>query len=118
MTTTPTPPAAEVDYTAAPAEVEFDKDEGGAPPPDLYQHTAVAKGIPGFDSIGDEALDFYKTYGYLVVEDAFTPAEVDTALDGLMYLMEGNRPDFRGIQYEGAVRSTLHTIPKEKRQDY
>ena len=122
MTATPaattSPAAAEPDYTAAPAEIEFDKDAGGAPPSGLYEHTAVAKGIPGFESINDEALDFYKTYGYLVVDDAFTPDEIETALGGLMYLMEGNRPDFRGIQYEGAVRSTLHTIPKGQRQDY
>ncbi|HXI19175.1 MAG TPA: phytanoyl-CoA dioxygenase family protein [Chloroflexota bacterium] len=108
----------EVDYAAAPSEIEFDKDEGGTPPPALYEHSATATGIPGFESVGDEAVDFYKTYGYLVVDDAFAPAEVETALAGLMYLIEGNRPDFRGIQYEGAVRKTLHTIPLEKRQDY
>ena len=110
--------AAEPDYTAAPTEIQFDKDGGDAPPEALYEHTAVAAGIPGFESIGEEAQDFYKTYGYLVVDDAFSPAEVDTALAGLMYLIEGNRPEFRGIQYEGAVRKTLHTIPPEKRQDY
>ncbi len=39
----------EVDYTAAPAEIEFDKDEGGTPPLALYEHSAVATGIPGFE---------------------------------------------------------------------
>ena len=110
--------AAESDYAAAPADVEFDKDAGGAPPSGLYEHTAVAQGIPGFDSIGEEAHDFYKTYGYLVVNDAFTKEEIETSLAGLMYLIEGNTPEFRGIQYEGAIRSTLHTIPLDKRQDY
>jgi len=118
MTATPATLAAEADYTAAPAEIEFDKDVGGAPPPALYEHTATSTGIPGFESVGEEAADFYKTYGYLVVDDAFTSAEIETALDGLMYLIEGNRPDFRGIQYEGAVRKSLHTIPVDKRQDY
>ena len=114
MTATPT--TAE---TAETPEVDFDKyEEDAAPAPDLYAHSAVATTISGFDSIGDEAHDFYKTYGFLAVDDAFTPAEVETALGGLLYLIEGNRPDFRGIQYEGAVRKILHTIPKEQRQDY
>ena len=46
----------EVDYTAAPAEIEFDKDEGGTPPLALYEHSAVATGIPGFESVGEEAV--------------------------------------------------------------
>ena len=116
MTATPATSAPEALETP---EVEFDKyDEDAAPAKDLYVHTAIATTIPGFDSVGDEAHDFYKTYGFLAVEGAFSAEEVDTALGGLLYLIEGNRPDFRGIQYESGARKILDTIPKEERQDY
>ncbi|MBI3971658.1 MAG: phytanoyl-CoA dioxygenase family protein [Chloroflexi bacterium] len=103
---------------AAPAvQLQFDTREIDECPPDLYRHEAIARGIDSFDNFGEEAVEFFQEYGYVVVHHAFSPGEVQQALDGLLYLIAGNRPDFRGIQFEAKARKILDTIPPEQRQD-
>jgi phytanoyl-CoA hydroxylase len=112
------PPAPASEAAPDPGAPQFDTDGVEPPPPGLYRHEALAGGIPGFGAIDNDQIEFYREYGFLVVDDAFDPAEVQTALDGLLYLIEGNRPDFRGTQFEAKVRKILPTIPVERRQDY
>jgi phytanoyl-CoA hydroxylase len=132
MTTTPAAEpaaaaAAAIAPASAPAEappddapaIEFDSHEVDATPDGLYSYEAIARAVEGgLGALTDEHVDFYREYGYLSVNDVFTPQEVQTALDGLLFLIKGGRPDFRGIQYEAKARKMLDTIPLEKRQDY
>jgi phytanoyl-CoA hydroxylase len=115
-----TTPAAAPEAPGAPAagETTFDPHEAGEFPPDLYQYVGTATGVDGFDAITEAQLREYDARGFLVVNNAFTPAEVDCGLEGLADLIDGQRPDFRGIQFEAKARSFLHTLSRDQKQDY
>ena len=88
------------------------------PPPGLYPHEGVIRdGIDGFDSLADEDIQFFREYGYLVIRNAFTPGEIDAALNGMVDLMAGKNPEFTGISYESQARDILDSLKPEQRQD-
>ncbi len=101
-------------------EIQFDSyGEGDAGfPEDLYQFVGTAEGVDGFDAITDEHIQQYYERGYMVVHNAFSRDEIASALEGLIDLIDGQRPDFRGIQFEAKARSFLHTLSRDKKQDY
>src|SRR5437764_5009642 len=76
-----------VDYNKKAEEPIFDYGEGNAYPTDLYRFGGVATGVDGFANVGDEQIAHFREQGYLVVNNAFTPTEVQGALDGLLYLI-------------------------------
>ena len=86
-------------------------------PEELYHFDSVAEGIwGGFEAVTDADVQFFHDRGYLVIHDAFSPEEVSETLDGMLHLMDGKNPDYRGIQYEPKLvkhRSELST--KERR---
>src|SRR5215203_1454403 len=93
-------------------------DEGiKAPTAHLYETSIAAQSVDGFDAITDEHIEFFHDHGYLSVQNAFTQAEIDDALAGLLDLIDGANPDFTGIQFEAEARDRLATIPKEEKQD-
>ncbi len=85
--------------------------------PDLYDHDAIADKIDGLDGITDEHLALYKEQGYLAVENAFTPEEIEAGLAGLIHLIMGGNPDFEGIMFEARAQKILSTLGPEARQD-
>ncbi|HNC24413.1 MAG TPA: phytanoyl-CoA dioxygenase family protein [Opitutaceae bacterium] len=85
--------------------------------PELYQPEAVAQGVEYLSDIGPEQIAFYQQHGYLVVRQAFTPREIRDALDGLVDLIMGKRPDFTHIWFEGKAREILPTLGPDARQD-
>ncbi len=85
--------------------------------PGLYDHNAVAEKIDGLDDITEKHLDRYREQGYLAVENAFTPEEVNTGLSGLIHLIMGGNPDFEGVSFEASARKVLSTLGAEARQD-
>jgi phytanoyl-CoA hydroxylase len=85
---------------------------------DLYRFAGVAQGIEGFGAFTDEHVAFFREQGYLVIHHAFTPAETQAALDGLLDLIDGKNPAFKGIQFEARARSVLPTLSREQKQDY
>jgi|GEM_PF-92137 len=85
--------------------------------PDLYAHDAIAEKVDGLEGITDEHLDFYRQEGYLAVENAFSPEEVKSALDGLIHLIMGGNPDFKGISFEAKAREILPQLGPAERQD-
>ncbi len=96
----------------------FDPDTGGGDEiAHLYQAGGVAYGVDGFDGVTDEHVALFHEQGFLVVNDAFSPAEVERALAGLLDLIGGKNPAFKGVQFEAAVRDRLPTLPAEQRQD-
>lgn len=85
--------------------------------PELYQPMATGHGVEHLSDIGPEEIKFYHDQGYLIVRQAFTPAEVKDATDGLVDLIMGKRPDFTHIYFEGKAKDILPTLNAEQRQD-
>lgn len=83
--------------------------------PDLYDFAALAEGLSGWSAVDDAALARYHEQGFLVVEDAFTPAEMQSATNGLVDLIAEKNPDFSIIQFHSAVRDRLATLSLEER---
>lgn len=85
--------------------------------PELYRPVGVAEAIHGLDAFNDEALARYHRDGFLPVEDAFTPEEVQNALEGMDDLVMGKREGFNGILFESKARDLLPTLALEDRLD-
>lgn len=95
----------------------FDEGADGAPA-DLYRYDAVAPGVHGLEAVGPTQEAFFHEHGYLVVHDAFPPAQVAAALQAILDLVGGRVPGFRGVQFEAAARHRLPDLGPEQRQDF
>ncbi|MEZ4727297.1 MAG: phytanoyl-CoA dioxygenase family protein [Caldilineaceae bacterium] len=108
-----------VDPQVAQAEQVFDYGTADAYPEQLYEYTGIATGIDGFASVTDAHLAQFHEEGYLVVHNAFTPAEVQDGLDGLFALIAGQKPAYRGLMFEKKAKGIdVKALPPEDRQDY
>jgi phytanoyl-CoA hydroxylase len=96
---------------------EFDQEVGGDCPAGLYRAERALGGLAGFGAVDDEQIALFHQQGYLVVHNAFTGAEVAGALAGLLDLIGGTYPTYRGIQYEKNARDLVAALPSEQRQD-
>jgi phytanoyl-CoA hydroxylase len=101
----------------AKAGVFFDG-EAGAYADALYNPGSVARTTPTLDAITDADFSFFADQGYLTVQQAFTPAEVKTAIQGLVNLAAGRRPDFKEIVFEAKAREMFDRVSLEDRLDY
>jgi phytanoyl-CoA hydroxylase len=84
---------------------------------DLYPSTDIAGGVDGFDAVRDNEIAAFREQGYLVVHNAFAPADVQHALAGLLDLIEGKKPEFTEVQFEPRFADQAHSYPTEKKQD-
>ncbi len=97
----------------------FDYGEPDQYPSGLYHYRELAEKINGFDAVTDDHLALFRAQGYLAIENAFTPDEVQAALDGLLYLVSGQNPEFKGIMLEKKAKGVpIESLPPEQRQDY
>lgn len=103
--------------TTEPEQLDFDPALGGECAPELYQAEAAAAGVNGFDAVSDEDLAGFHERGFLVIHNAFTPAEVGDTLDGLLDLINGKVPGYRGVQFEKISRETIASLPEDEKQD-
>ncbi len=85
--------------------------------PDLYDYAGLAETLDGLDSIDDEALARYHEQGFLAINNAFTPAEVQDSINGLTDLIAEKNPDFSIIQFHASVRNRLDSLTLEERLD-
>ena len=116
----PVPPAEAIEE-ALEESATYDPYGPGEYPPHLYDFKGLAGGIAGLDSFCEEHAAFFRAQGYLVVHQAFTPAEVAAALAGLLDLIGGKSPEFvksRGLQFETSAKGILHSLTRDQRQDY
>ena len=67
--------------------------------------------------IGPREVEIFREHGCLVVRQAFTPAEIAAALDGLVHLIMGGNPEFTGIWFEAKAKEILPTLTPAQRQD-
>jgi phytanoyl-CoA hydroxylase len=95
----------------------FDEEAGGECPPELYRAEQAAAGLAGFAAVSDDQIALFHEQGYLIIHDAFTGAEVAGALAGLLDLIGGKYPAYRGIQYEKNTRDLVAALPSEQKQD-
>ena len=112
-TVTAAPPPSE-----AVEEAWFDEYFASEYPEDLYRYVGEAKGIEGFAAFGDEHVERFREEGYLVIHHAFTAAETQAALEGLLDLIAGTNPAFKGVQFEARAREVQAALPRDQKQDY
>jgi phytanoyl-CoA hydroxylase len=87
--------------------------------PDLYHYDGIANYVEDLDNIAEEHMDLFYEQGYLAVKQAFTGAEVSAALAGLLHLLSGSVPDFKGVMYEKAATGiNVDDLSPEEKQDY
>jgi len=85
--------------------------------PELYAEVGIAESLDGLDAIDDAALARYAVDGYLAIENAFTPAEIEAAKQGMTDLVMGRHEGFTGIVYESKARGLLPSLSSEDRLD-
>lgn len=108
-----------VNREAAKNETIFDYGSGDEYPEQLYAYNGIATGVNGFESVTPAHLDQFHEQGYLVVNNAFTPGEVQDALDGLFALIAGQNPEYHGLMFEKKAKGlNVKTLPPEEKQDY
>ncbi|MEE2754793.1 MAG: phytanoyl-CoA dioxygenase family protein [Candidatus Latescibacterota bacterium] len=84
-------------------------------PPELYKAKAEVKGIDGYTAFQQEHVSQFKQEGFLLIKGALDTQELEHARAGLMGLISGESPDFRGVQYEKSVRGRLDELSTEER---
>lgn len=88
-------------------------------PPNLYHFDGLAEGIDGFNSLTEAHVAQFHEQGYLVINHAFTAEEVQAALEGMLYLVSGQHPTFKGVMYEHKSQGVaVEDLSPEARQDY
>ncbi len=108
-----------VDYNKKSEELVLDYGHATEYPNNLYRFNRLANGVDGFASVGDEQIAQFHDQGYLVVNNAFSPKEVQDALDGLLYLISGQNLNYKGVMFEKKAQGIpVQTMPPEQRQDY
>ena len=105
--------------TDKPYETQLDYGTPEPYPANLYEHTGLADGIDGFGSITAAHVEQFHEQGFLAIHNAFSPTEVQGALDGLFDLIAGCNPDFTGVMYEKKAQGVdVNSLPPESKQDY
>jgi phytanoyl-CoA hydroxylase len=103
--------------SAAPPGGSFDEFRSGGYDAALYRHGGVAEALAGWEAVTPEEVARFHDQGFLAVEGAFTAAEVRAALDGMLDVIGGKYPEYRGIQFEAAARERLPGLAPEQKQD-
>ncbi len=108
---------AQVQEQAATAELTFDTFEGEEYREQLYRYDNCATGVVSVDDFTDDHVQYYRETGYLVIQQVFTPAEIEEALAGYVDLVIGTYPDFRGVQFEAASKKYVRTLSPKQQLD-
>ena len=88
-------------------------------PEGLYHYDTLAKPVANLDAVGEAEIEFFLQNGYLAIANAFDAQEIKDALDGMLYLLSGAKPEFTGVMYEQKAQGVdVMTMPVEQRQDY
>jgi phytanoyl-CoA hydroxylase len=114
---TATQPAPATDVQPAPRDGSFDEHRSQAYDPQLYVHHDLAPTVDGWDGVAPADEARFHQQGFLAIENAFSPEEVQDALAGMLDLIGGAYPGYRGIQFESVARELLPTLPPEQKQD-
>ena len=83
----------------------------------LYRATGTAAGVADFAAVTDEQVARFHDQGFLVIDEAFSAVETAAALEGVLDLIDGRYPAFRGVQFEAKAHDDLAAMPREEKQD-
>jgi phytanoyl-CoA hydroxylase len=98
--------------------VSFDNYENdGGYTPDLYDFHEIDEGIENLESVSDADIAAYHQNGYLAVKQGITGDELADVKAGMMHLISGGNPEFKGVQFEGSYRDRLQELTDEERWD-
>jgi phytanoyl-CoA hydroxylase len=103
--------------SALPKGVIVDDQPGGVATRELYVAKTTANGIDGLDAVTDDHIELFREQGFLVVNNAFSPDEVSSAIEGMVHLIGGGNPDFKGVQFETSGVEKIDAVSGEERQD-
>lgn len=99
-----------------PNEISYDS-EVVPHAPDLYDYSAIAETIGGLEAVTEADIARYHEQGFIAVQNAFTPGEIQVAVDGLNDLIAGRVPEFQNIQFRHEARGRLDDLSFEERLD-
>ncbi|HEX2037328.1 MAG TPA: phytanoyl-CoA dioxygenase family protein [Chloroflexota bacterium] len=102
---------------AQPPAAHFDDNLPAEHAPDLYRYTSVVEPLQGWEAVDEAQLDFYDHFGFLALEGAFTAEEVEGSKQGILNLVGGKYPGYRGIQFEAMARHAMAALSPEEKQD-
>lgn len=103
------------------AEGEIDGFEAVDYDPGLYAAGRVVVPVDGHEAL-EERLDghveAFEADGFLAIADFFSAGEIAASLAGMVRLIDGGAPGFRGLQFEAGARRHLATAAPEAKQDF
>jgi phytanoyl-CoA hydroxylase len=85
--------------------------------PELYDYVTIAQGVKGFDAVDSDQIASFEREGFLAIHEAFSPAEVKAARQGIEDLVAGKYPEFDGLQFTGRVMETFSTLSLDEKLD-
>jgi phytanoyl-CoA hydroxylase len=85
------------------------------PSPDLYTYERIAPGVERLEDVGEKEIKSFHAQGYLVIRSLFTSSQVDDARRAIRDLISGRQKEFRGVQFEPAVRGKQDALSPEER---
>jgi len=85
--------------------------------PELYHYVSIARGVQGFDSVGDDELTGYHRDGYLVIHNAYSAQEIAAGREGIRDLVAGKHSDFDSLQFTEYVREGFDQLTLDQKLD-
>ncbi len=82
----------------------------------MYRYDRIHRPETDAHAINESHIKQYQEQGFLAVEGVFDPSEVAEAESGLLHLIGGGRPDFKGIEFERGIDVTGLSI--QEREQY
>lgn len=87
--------------------------------PALYAaRSVVTDYVDGFEGIGEAEVTRFFEQGFLAVEHAFRLTEVHDWVEGLLDLINGSNPDFKGPELEALGAENFDALSREEKQDH
>lgn len=93
-----------------------DPQAAGSYDPGLYQSVGVAEAVDGFDNVTDAVIARFHQDGFLPIAGAFSPAQVDDALNAVTDMIDGKNPKFRYTQFEKGKRKEFAALSGPERR--
>lgn len=94
----------------------IDKGDATLAAPELYQPRQIISPLPGLDAIDAATLEQYRALGFVSVADVFDTEQVEAARAGLSSLIQGEKPQFDGVQFEQAAAERLEELSPAERE--
>ena len=85
--------------------------------PSLYETTKRANYLDTLADIDDSQIARFHEQGYLAIQRAFTPQQIESVGQAMWDLIDGKSQDFKGIMAEAAKRGHFSKLTGEARRD-